>query len=74
MERIKANFSLTLDVRTVGRVLRALDFRQLSIRPQHPESDEAAQEAFQKDFSERAAAAIPEQARDKPVEIWWQML
>jgi hypothetical protein len=72
VERIKARFSVTLDVRTVGRLLRALDFRRLSVRPQHPESDDAAQEAFQKDFSELAAAAIPEQARGKPVEIWWQ--
>jgi len=72
VERIKATFRITLDVRTVGRLLRALDFRRLSGRPQHPESDDAAQEAFKKDFPERAAAAIPEQARGKPVEIWWQ--
>lgn len=72
VERIKARFSVTLDVRTMGRLLRALDFRRLSVRPQHPESDDAAQEAFQMDFSELAAAAIPEPARGKPVEIWWQ--
>jgi transposase len=71
-ERIKAEFSVTLDVRTVGRLLRTLGFRRLSVRPQHPESDEAAQEAFQKDFAERAVAAIPETERGKPVEIWWQ--
>jgi transposase len=72
VERIKTKFNVTLNVRTVGRLLRALDFRRLSVRPQHPESDDAAQEAFQKDFPELAAAAIPEQARGKPVEIWWQ--
>lgn len=72
VERIKAKFSVTLDVRTVGRLLRALNFRRLSVRPQHPKSDEAAQEAFQKDFPALAAAAIPEPARGKPVEIWWQ--
>jgi transposase len=72
VERIKAKFSVTLNVRTVGRLLRALDFRRISVRPQHPDSDEAAQEAFKKDFPQLAAAAIPEQARDKPVEIWWQ--
>ena len=74
VERIKATFNVTLDVRTVGRLLRTLDFRRLSVRPQHPESDDAAQEAFKTDFAERAAAAIPEPARGKPVEIWWQML
>jgi transposase len=72
VERIKARFSITLNVRTVGRLLRALDFRRISVRPQHPQSDDVAQEAFQKDFPELAAAAIPEPARDKPVEIWWQ--
>jgi transposase len=72
VERIKAKFNVTLDVRTVGRLLRALDFRRLSVRPQHPESDDAAQEAFKKDFPELAAAAISEPARGKPVEIWWQ--
>jgi transposase len=72
VERIKAEFGMTLDVRTVGRLLRTLNFRRLSVRPQHPESDEAAQKAFQQDFSQLAAAAIPEQARGKPVEIWWQ--
>jgi transposase len=72
VERIKARFSISLNVRTVGRLLRALDFRRISVRPQHPQSDDVAQEAFQKDFPELAAAAIPEPARDKPVEIWWQ--
>jgi transposase len=72
VERIKARFSVSLNARTVGRLLRALDFRRLSVRPQHPESDDAAQEVFKKNFPELAAAAIPEPARDKPVEIWWQ--
>jgi transposase len=35
VERIKATFRITLNVRTVGRLLRALDFRRLSVRPQH---------------------------------------
>jgi transposase len=72
MERIKAKFSVTLDVRSVGRLLRALNFRRISVRPQHPQSDEAAQRAFQTDFSELAVAAIPKQVQGRPVEIWWQ--
>jgi hypothetical protein len=72
VERIKAKFSVTLDVRSVCRLLRALNFRRISVRPQHPQSDEAAHRAFQTDFPELAAAAIPEQARGRPVEIWWQ--
>jgi hypothetical protein len=39
---------VTLDVRTVGRLLRKLNFRRISVRPQHPESDEAAQAIFKK--------------------------
>ena len=73
VERIKARFSISLNVRTVGRLLRALDFRRISVRPQHPQSDDVAQEAFQKDFPELAAAAIPEPARDKPVESGGRM-
>lgn len=47
-ERIKARFGVALDVRTVGRLLRKLDFRRISVRPQHPESDEAAQGILEK--------------------------
>ncbi len=72
VERIKAKFGVTLNVRSVGRLLRRLNFCRISVRPQHPESDTAAQEAFQKDFPELAAAAIPEVAHGKPVEIWLQ--
>ena len=34
--------------RTVGKQLRALGYRRLSVRPRHPKADEAAQEAFKK--------------------------
>jgi transposase len=47
-KRIEAAFGVRLDVRTVGKLLRALDFRRISARPQHPKSDEAAQQAFKK--------------------------
>jgi hypothetical protein len=32
----------------VGRLLRKLNFRRISVRPQHPESDQAAQDIFKK--------------------------
>jgi hypothetical protein len=35
-------------VRTVGKVLRKLGFSRMSPRPQHPQSDEAAQEEYKK--------------------------
>lgn len=47
-ERIKAGFGVRLDVRTVGKLLRKFDFRRISVRPRHPKSDEAVQEAFKK--------------------------
>ena len=46
--RIAQNFGVHLHERTVGKLLRKLDFRRLSARPQHPDSDAAAQEAFKK--------------------------
>ena len=41
-------FGLRFHERTVGKLLRRLGFRRLSVRPQHPESDPLAQEAFKK--------------------------
>jgi transposase len=45
---IKARFDVELHERSVGKLLRRLGFARLSVRPQHPSSDPAAQEAFQK--------------------------
>jgi len=44
--RIKREFGVRLHERTVGKLLARLRFRRLSVRPRHPESDPAAQEAF----------------------------
>src|SRR3712207_5927336 len=49
-ERITQSFGVELHERTVGKLLRKLDFRRLSARPMHPDSDAAAQEAFKKTF------------------------
>ncbi len=46
--RIEAEFGVQLHERTVGKHLTALGFRRLSVRPQHPKADPAAQEAFKK--------------------------
>lgn len=58
--------------RAHGVQLAALRFRRLSVRPQHPKSDAAAQEAH-KNFSAAVTAAIPEHARVKSLEIWFQI-
>src|ERR671927_1343483 len=42
---IEARFAVRLHERSVGKVLRRLGFARLSVRPRHPEADEAAQDA-----------------------------
>lgn len=46
--RIEAEFSVKLHERTVGTYLAKLGFRKLSVRPEHPNADPAAQAAFKK--------------------------
>ncbi len=45
---IAARFGAAMSERSVGRVLNRRGFRRLSVRPRHPRTDEAAQEAFKK--------------------------
>ena len=45
-ERIKREWDVSLHERTVGKLLRKLAFRRLSVRPQHPKSDPEAQALF----------------------------
>jgi transposase len=44
--RIAREFGVHFHERTMGKLRRRLEFRRLSVRPQHPESDPAEQEAF----------------------------
>ena len=46
--RIEAEFGIELAERTVGTYLAKLGFRRLSVRPEHPNADPAAQTAFKK--------------------------
>jgi transposase len=46
--RIEARFGISFHERSIGKLLRRLNFRRISVRPQHPESDEVEQEAFKK--------------------------
>ena len=43
---IETRFDVRLHERSVGKVPRRLGFDRLSVRPKHPEADEAAQAAF----------------------------
>jgi transposase len=47
-ERIARSFEVQLHERSVGKVVRRLGFRRISVRPRHPEADAAAQEAHKK--------------------------
>ena len=49
-DAIAARWSVTLHVRTVGRLLHELDMTRLQPRPFHPKKDAAAQEDFKKNF------------------------
>lgn len=45
---IEERFGVVMHERTVGKQLTELGFVRLSVRPQHPRADAAAQEAFKK--------------------------
>jgi transposase len=47
-EELAARFGIHVHERTVGKYLAALGYRRLSVRPQHPDADPQAQEAFKK--------------------------
>jgi transposase len=47
-DRIKDRFGVVFHVRSIGKLLRRLNFRRISVRPCHPETDEAEQETFKK--------------------------
>jgi len=46
--RIEVEFGVKFHERTVGKHLDKLGFRRLSVRPEHPNADPAAQAAFKK--------------------------
>jgi transposase len=47
-DEIKRRFGVDLHERSVGKILASMGYRRLSVRPQHPKSDPAAQETFKK--------------------------
>ena len=46
--KIEREFAVVVVERTVGKLLRKLGFRRLSVRPVHPEKDPAAEQAHKK--------------------------
>ena len=47
-ERIAGEFDVHFHERSVGKLVRRLGFRRISVRSRHPEADAAAQEAHKK--------------------------
>jgi transposase len=47
-ERIKARFGVVFHEGGISKLLRRLNFRRISVRPQHPENDETEQEPVKK--------------------------
>lgn len=67
-DRIATQFAVYLHERSVGKLLRQLGYRRLSVRPLHPQTDLVAQEAFKKTSPRRRArrwAAAMQASRSK---------
>jgi transposase len=67
-DELQRQFGVELHERSVGKVLKRLGYRRLSVRPRHPEADEEAQEAFKKTSprgSPRNSRSAPRASRSK---------
>ena len=56
----------------LASIWRRLGFAGCRSRPQHPKTDPDAQEAFKKNFRAAVEVAIPETARGRALELWFQ--
>jgi transposase len=65
-DELQRQFGVVLHERSVGKVLKRLGYRRLSVRPRHPESDEEAQEAFKKTSPRRSPRSSRSAPRTKP--------
>jgi putative transposase len=60
---IAAKFGVTLAERTVGKLLRKLNFSRISTRPRHPKSDPEAQAHFKKASPSKPQPRFPSEPR-----------
>ena len=65
-------FGVTMHERTVGRQLAALGLRRLQVAPAAPEGGCDGARGVQKNFPDAVATALPEAAKGKPLEVWFQ--
>jgi transposase len=62
-KKIAEAFDVRLHERSVGKLLRRLGFRRLSVRPRHPRADASAQEAHKKTLPSRLPLPAPRDQR-----------
>src|SRR5450631_664898 len=65
-DELERRFGVALHERSVGKVLAKLGYRRLSVRPRHPQTDEAAQEAFKKTSPQWSRHGCPTTPKTSP--------
>src|SRR5665811_412317 len=65
-DELERRFGVVLHERSVGKVLAKLGYCRLSVRPRHPQTDEAAQEAFKKTSPQRSRHGSPTTPKTSP--------
>ena len=65
-DELQRQFGVELHERSVGKVLKRLGYRRLSVRPRHPEADDEAQEAFKKTSPRRSPPSSRIAPRARP--------
>lgn len=67
-DELERRFGVSLHERSVGKVLTKLGYRRLSVRPRHPDSDQAAQATFKKTSPRswtRSSPTMPKTSRSR---------
>lgn len=61
--KIATAFNVHLHKRSIGKLLKRLGFRHISVRPRHPQADAAAQEAHKKTSPHWSSTSSPSMPR-----------
>lgn len=65
--RIAERFLVTFHERSVGKLLKRLNFRHISVRPRNPKADQAAQEAHKKTSANSLRTSSPSPRASGPL-------
>ena len=72
-DELQRCFGVELHERSVGKVLAKLGYCRLSVRPRHPQTDEAAQEAFKKTSPQWSRHGSPTTPKTSPSKSGFRM-